>query len=122
LTPDFERGAHAWVWAHFSVSVRNNTATATTMNTKPIIIGRVTENGSGLPGIGELVYDASVDVVYKIIGWNGSDLISTHGPGCGNSVGVLLEYRGSASDTTESEWDAIESSNYGVVVDDDTDE
>jgi len=91
------------------------------MKAKLTILGRVREHGSGFPGIGELVYDASVDVVYKIVGWNGSGRISTNTSG-GNSVGVLLSYWGSASDTTEAEWDAIESASCGVVVDDDTDE
>jgi hypothetical protein len=76
----------------------------------------ISENGNGLPSIGEICYDASTDTVYKIIGWDGSDRISTNGPGRGNSVDVILEERGSASDTTEEEWSEIESSNYGVSV------
>lgn len=76
----------------------------------------ITENGNGLPNIGALCYDASTDTVYEVIGWDGSDLISTNGPGRGNSVNVMLEERGSASDTSEDEWDAIESNNYGVSV------
>ncbi len=76
----------------------------------------ITENGNGLPNIGALCYDSSTDTVYEVIGWDGSDLISTNGPGCGNSVDVLLEERGCASDTTDDEWEAIESNNYGVEV------
>ena len=39
MTPDFERGAHAWAWAPLSVSVNNNTTTTTTtMNTKTYYI------------------------------------------------------------------------------------
>jgi hypothetical protein len=78
----------------------------------------ITENGNGLPSIGELVYDSTTDTVYTIVGWDGSDYISTNGPGSGNSVNVLLEERGDASDTTDEEWDEIESSNYGVAVED----
>jgi len=76
----------------------------------------ITENGNGLPNLGELCYDASTDTVYKIVGWDGSDRISTNGPGCGNSVNVILEDMGSASDTTEEEWDDISSANYGVCT------
>lgn len=76
----------------------------------------ITENGNGLPNLGALCYDSSTDTVYEIIDWDGSDRISTNGPGCGNSVNVLLKERGSASDTTDDEWEAIESNNYGVVV------
>jgi hypothetical protein len=76
----------------------------------------ITENGNGLPSIGELVYDSTTDTVYTIVGWNSSDQISTNGPGCGNSVCVIIEERGSASDTTDEEWDEIESGNYGVTV------
>ena len=81
----------------------------------------ITENGNGLPSIGEICYDANTDTVYRIIGWDGSDRISTNGPGCGNSVNVLLEERGSASDTTDEEWETIESNNYGVSVEEDSD-
>jgi hypothetical protein len=76
----------------------------------------ITENGNGLPNIGALCYDSSTDTVYEVIGWDGNDRISTNGPGCGNSVDVLLEERGCASDTTDDEWEAIESNNYGVEV------
>ncbi len=76
----------------------------------------ISENGNGLPSIGDICYDSSTDTVYTIIGWDGSDRISTHGPGAGNSVDVILEERGSANDTTEEEWDGIESTNYGVSV------
>lgn len=78
----------------------------------------ITECGNGLPNLGELCYDSSTDTVYKIIGWDGSDRISTNGPGCGNSVNVLLKERGSASETTNDEWEAIKSSNYQVSVED----
>lgn len=84
------------------------------MNTQ--IKATITEQGNGLPSIGELCYDLDTDTVYKIAGWDGSDHISTNGPGQGNSVNVLLEERGSASDTTEEEWEAIEGNNYGVSV------
>ena len=76
----------------------------------------ITENGNGLPSIGEICYDPTTDTVYTITGWDGSDRISTNGPGRGNSVAVVLEERGSASDTTEEEWETIESNNYGVLV------
>jgi hypothetical protein len=76
----------------------------------------ITENGNGLPGIGEICYDPNTDTVFTIVGWDGSDLISTNGPGCGNSVQVLLEVRSSASAATEEEWEDIESNNYGVSV------
>lgn len=83
---------------------------------KATLKATITENGNGLPRVGELCYDASTDTVYTIVGWDGSDRISTHGPGVGNSVDVLLEERGCASDTTEEEWEEIESSNYRVTV------
>jgi hypothetical protein len=76
----------------------------------------ITENGNGLPNIGELAYDASTDTVYRITGWDGSDRISTHGPGRGNSVGVVVEDIGSASDMDEEEWAAIQSNNYGITA------
>lgn len=76
----------------------------------------ITENGNGFPSIGSLCYDANTDTVYKVVAWDGSDRISTHGGGRGNSVDVILEKRGCASDTTEDEWEDIESSNYGVDV------
>ena len=74
------------------------------------------ENGNGLPTIGSLCYDASTDTVYRVAAWDGSDLISTHQPGVGNSVSVVLEEIGSASDTDDSQWEEIKSSNYRVVV------
>lgn len=83
---------------------------------KEAIKATISENGNGLPNIGELVYDASTDTVYRVVGWDGSDMISTNGPGRGNSVGVLLESVGDAYDTTEEEWAAIESNNYGVFI------
>lgn len=83
---------------------------------KDITTATITENGNGLPSIGELCYDSSTDTVYRITGWDGSDLISTHAPGRGNSVQVELEEYGSACDITEEEWEEIESSNYGVNV------
>jgi hypothetical protein len=79
---------------------------------------KITENGNGLPSIGELVYDSTTDTVYEIVGWDGSDRISTNGTGCGNSVCVIIEERGSASDTTDEEWEDIETSNYGVTIED----
>ena len=78
----------------------------------------ITENGNGIPSIGEICYDPNTDTVYTITGWGGSDRISTNGPGRGNSVNVLLEERGCASDTTDEEWETIESNNYGVSVED----
>lgn len=86
------------------------------MSTEKKITARITENGNGLPSIGELCYDSSTDTVYRIIAWDGSDRISTHGPGAGNSIDVVLEYVGSASDASEDDWAAIESTNYGVSV------
>lgn len=83
---------------------------------------KITENGNGLPSIGELCYDSNTDTVYQIVAWDGSDRISTNGPGRGNSVNVILEERGGASDTTEEEWETIESNNYGVSVEDDASE
>jgi hypothetical protein len=85
----------------------------------PAIKATIFENGGGLPNIGELCYDADSDTVYEVVGWDGSlsGNIRTNGPGCGNSIDALLVERGSASDTTEEEWEAIESSNYGVTVD-----
>ena len=80
----------------------------------------ITENGNGLPSIGEICYDANTDTVYKIVAWDESDSISTNGPGAGNSVDVILEARGDASDTTEDEWETIEGDNYGVSVEDDS--
>lgn len=84
----------------------------TTANTRAATI---TENGNGLPSIGALCCDASSDSVYRVAKYD-PDLISTHGPGCGNSIDVLLEYVGRASDLTDEEWDAIESDNYGVTI------
>jgi hypothetical protein len=86
------------------------------MKTENMIKATITENGNGLPNIGELCYDSNSDIVYKIVGWDGSDRISTNGPGCGNSINVLLEDRGNASDTTEEEWEEIESSNFSVRI------
>ena len=91
----------------------NLQATADKMKT---IKATITENGNGLPSIGEICYDANTDTVYTIVGWDGSDRISTNGPGCGNSVNVLLEEGGSASDTTDAEWESIESNNYGLLA------
>jgi len=86
------------------------------MKTIKEITATITENGNGLPGIGELVYDVLTDAVYEVIDWDGSDRISTNGPGRGNSVDVVLEERGTASDMTEEEWETIASNNYGVSV------
>lgn len=86
------------------------------MKNKTLTQATITENGNGLPGIGALCYDSSTDTVYRVAGWDGSDRISTNGPGCGNSVNVLLEERGDASDLSGDEWEEIESSNYGVNV------
>lgn len=68
----------------------------------------ITENGNGLPSIGEICYDATTDTVYFIAAWDGSDRIHihVHGHGRGYSVNVLLEKRGSASDTTDAEWES----------------
>ncbi len=86
------------------------------MKNTDFIRATITENGNGLPSIGELCYDPSTDTVYAVIAWDGGDRISTNGPGRGNSVNVMLEKRGCAADTTEEEWEEIESSNYGVTV------
>ena len=88
-----------------AITPKGNTITAT-----------ITENGNGLPSIGEICYDSSTDTVYTITAWDDSDRISTNGPGKGNSVDVILEERGDASDTTEEEWETIEGNNYGVSV------
>ena len=74
------------------------------------------ENGNGFPGIGDLCYDANSDMVYKVKAWDGSDRISTHGGGAGNSVNVIVEEIGCASDIDDDDWEEIESSNYRVVV------
>lgn len=84
-------------------------------NMKTLVKSTITENGNGLPGIGELVYDSTSDIVYGVAAWDGSDRISTHGPGRGNSVDALLEYVGSAADISDAEWADIESANYGVT-------
>lgn len=95
-------------------SPRRNQKENLTMSTQ--IKATITEKGNGLPGIGELCYDPNTDTVYTVTAWDGSDRISTNGPGCGNSVNVILEERGCASDTTEEEWETIESNNYCVDV------
>lgn len=86
------------------------------MNSEKKTTARIHENGNGLPNIGELCYDPSTDSVYRIIAWDGSDRISTHGPGVGNSVDVVVEYVGAASDITDEEWEGISSANYTVTV------
>lgn len=86
------------------------------MKTDTKIKATITENGNGLPSIGELCYDPLTDTVYRIVAWDGGDRISTHAPGMGNSVNVLLEDAGCAADTSEEDWEAIESNNYGVAV------
>jgi len=78
----------------------------------------ITQNGTALPSIGEICYDAMANTVYTITGWDSSDRIGINGPGRGNSVNVLLEKRGCASDITEAEWESIQINNYGVLVDD----
>jgi hypothetical protein len=72
------------------------------------ITARVTENGNGLPNIGELCYDASTDSVYRVVAWDGTFAVDTH-----KRIDVQLEYVGS-SETCE--WVAIEAGNYGVSV------
>ena len=74
----------------------------------------ITENGNGLPSVGELVYDATTDTVYRITG--GCSRISTNGGGRGNSIQAVVEAIGSACDTDDDEWEAIETSNYGVSL------
>lgn len=81
----------------------------------------ITENGNGLPSIGELCYDSATDTVYEVAAYADGGNISTNAPGCGNSMAVLLEEQGSASDTTDEEWDAISSSNYGVSIEEEED-
>lgn len=73
------------------------------------------DSGNGLPSIGSLCYDAATDTVYLVVAWDGSDRISAHGAGVGNSVSVLLEDIGSASDMTDEQWEEITSANYRVV-------
>ena len=85
----------------------------TTQSTKRIK-ATITEKGNGLPGIGDICYHPDTDTVYTVVAWDGSSRINTHGAGRGNSVDVILEERGSASDTTEDEWSTIESNNYHV--------
>ena len=80
------------------------------------ISATITEKGNGLPSLGELCYDSNSDTVYRIVDWDGSSSISTNGPGMGNSVDVIVEEVGSACDTTEEEWEDLESNNYGVSV------
>lgn len=86
------------------------------MNTPNTIPATITENGNGLPQIGSLCYDATTDTVYTVAAWDGSASITTHAPGQGNSVNVMLTPRGCAADTTDEEWSEIESSNFGVSV------
>jgi hypothetical protein len=88
----------------------------------PLIKATISENGDGLPNIGELCYDSAHDTVYKIVGWDGSFCGSfrTNGPGCGNSVDVVLIEIGEASDMDEEEWESI--GNYGVNVETGDDE
>lgn len=85
------------------------------MNT-PNIPATIYENGNGLPKIGSLCYDSSTDTVYVVESWDGSSSIATHGLGQGNSVNVLLRPVGCAADTTDEEWEEIESSNFSVSV------
>lgn len=85
------------------------------MNTAEIK-ATITENGNGLPSIGSLCYDANTDTVYRVTGWDGSSNITTHGSGRGNSINVIVDDVGSASDMDDDEWNEIESSNYGVTV------
>lgn len=84
---------------------------------KTQITARIEEQGNGLPSLGELCYDALTDTAYHIIAWDGTSRISTGGPGRGNSVDVILEEIGSASDLGDEQWEEIESSNYRVTVD-----
>lgn len=74
----------------------------------------IIENGNSLPNVGEMVYDASTDTVYRITDSDGR--ISTNGPGRGNSMTVTVEGIGSASGLTEQQWENIEASNYGIVI------
>jgi hypothetical protein len=74
----------------------------------------IIENGNGLPNVGEMVYDATSDTVYRITASDGR--ISTNGSGRGNSMTATVEDIGSASDLTDDEWENIESSNYGIVI------
>ena len=83
---------------------------------KKTIRATISENGNGLPSIGALCYDANTDTVYRVTAWDGSDQISTNGPGRGNSVDVIVAEIGAASDVSEEEWDEIESSNYSVCA------
>jgi hypothetical protein len=123
-TPDGANvlNALAWYAGDSRARKRGRNYPATKQDEKPMkntttkITATITENGNGLPSIGEICYDPNTDTVYTIVAWDGSDRISTHSPGCGNSVNVLLKKRGRASDTTEEEWEIIESNNYGVCV------
>ena len=84
---------------------------------KNTIKATITEQGNGLPSIGELCYDPETDTVYQITAWDGGGSINTHGGGCGNSIDVVLKAWGNACDTSEDEWEAIEDSNYRVTID-----
>lgn len=81
-----------------------------------VMTATIIENGNGFPNIGEMVYDASTDTIYRITGWDGSDRISTNGPGRGNSVCVIVDGIGSASDLSDEELEIIESNNYGILL------
>ena len=83
---------------------------------RPKFRATIIEQGNGLPSLGEICYDPYTDTVYTVVAWDGRDHIRTNGPGQGNSVNVLLEERGSASDTTEEEWETIGNNNYRVYV------
>jgi len=84
------------------------------------VVGMVTENGSGLPMIGELVHDSDKDKVYTIAGWTGRPRVSANHPG-GDSIGVFLQYWGGGGELEWEQWAGI-ARKYIVVVDDDAGE
>ena len=80
------------------------------MSTK--IEATITEAGNGLPSVGELVYCASTNTVYRIT--STGDNISTHAGGRGNSIAATLEDAGEPADYTDEEFSSME--NYRVLL------
>jgi len=69
--------------------------------------------GNGLPQIGSLCYHQNTDTVFRVTGIE-SDIRTSP---MGDCIEVDLAARGAASDTTDDEWEEIESSNYRVEID-----
>lgn len=76
----------------------------------------ITEQGNGLPKLGELCYCDDSTYVWRVDAWDSSDRITTNAPGRGNSVCTCLSMVGSPSDLLEAEWREIVSQNYGVEI------